>query len=236
MLLAILMEGAREQGTELVSDDPLAQSIKTANTLPALLGIIPAQFGDTEVDLTQSLATVQGDDFEYPPFLEALENEIIPRPIGVPFDFVASREIPLAPSPPFLLAGEGLFPTTRTPAIDPSDAEMAEFAGAMSMAYRADFEARVASERAAFAAANDPTLVEPPDTEAGRLTRGLPAPSPGGGGTFQGVDPVARFREMFDRRFKPETERLRALGDVRANVTNVYASLRTMSSLIRGDR
>ena len=352
--LTILMEGAAEEGTDLTSDDPLAQSIKAANALSALLGIIPAQLGDTEVDLTQSLATVQGGDFELIPLEDQPEDEILLRPIGVPFDFVASREVPrefrrdphlgesrtrdLAIEPQYF-EGDELAPATSDPADiahlqrrlvaaglleeddyyvgfwdtqtsiaykgvlgfanqngfdatkamnrliatlpqsvkdararaeqlkvfqeppyikpdmatlaqnvkgyfrqevgrDPTATELAELTGAMSSLYRADFEAQVAAERAAFTAANDPTLGAPPTPPLSALTAGLELANvrQPGGGTIQDVDPVARFREIFDRRFKPEVDRLKSLDEVRANVTNVYESLRTMSSLIGGGR
>jgi hypothetical protein len=330
-----------------------------------------ALFGDVEVDLSQSLATFVNeqtraaaaaagedpseiDEFEFPPLPPIPEVEgPAPRPIGVPVDFVAARQIE-DPSPISLLAGAGVFPTTRAiapqyfdgdelapatldPAViarlqrrlvaaglldddtfyvgawddltiaaykgvlgfanqngidatksmdrliatlpqsvkdararakqlkvfqeppyikpdmatlaqdvkryfrqevgrDPTAGEMAEFSAAMSSAYRADFEAEVGALRAAFNAENDPTLGVSASTEAGRLTRSIEAPvvPGGGGGTFQGVDPVARFREAFDRRLKPETDRLQGLSERRANVNNVYESLRTMTSLIGG--
>ena len=393
--LALLMEGAQKQGTDLTSDDPLAQSIKAANAMSALLGVVGeggpivgprsqvvgasggALFGDVEVDPLQSLATFineqqaaaavaagedpgQVDEFTFPPLGDPPEVEgPLPRPIGVPVDFVASRDVPLDPAfrdfgpafgnfptvgttaiEPRYFEGDELAPSTLDPAViirlqmrlvaaglledgtfyegawdpltqtayktvlgfanqngidatksmdrliatlpqsvkdararaealkvfqeppyikpdmatlaqnvkayfrqevgrDPTAGEMAEFSGAMSLAYRADFDAVQAAGRAAFDAANDPAL--PPNTrfknraefEASNVAAG---PAGGGGGTFQRVDPVARFREAFDRRFKSETTRLGALDEVRANVNNVYASLRTMTSLIGGGR
>lgn len=98
---------------------------------------------------------------------------------------------------------------------DPTEAEMAEWTGVMSNLYRQDFEAEVAEMRAQFEAAQDPTKTAEPTT-------------------IQGVDPVARFRQMFDQRFGSEINRLESLDDVRANASNVFASLRTMSSLIGG--
>ncbi len=396
--IELLMAGAQEKGTDLNSDDPLAQSLRAANAMAALLGVVgeggpsslggPPQtgglsrrlqqgggggalFGDTEVDLSQSLATFvneqavaaaaaagedpeQIDEFAFPPLPPAPEEEgPLPRPIGVPVDFVASVQID-DPSPISLVAGEGVFPTTKPvipqyfegdqlapatldPAViarlqrrlvaagllendtfyegawddlteaayktvlgfankngidatksmdrliatlpqsvkdararaeelkvfqeppyikpdmatlaqgvkayfrqevgrDPSDSEMAEFSGAMSSAYRADFEAQVAAQRAEFDAQNDPVGV--PSRTTGtidQIAASINQPG-GGGGTFQRVDPVARFREAFDRRFKSETTRLGALDEVRANVNNVYESLRTMTSLIGGGR
>ena len=44
--LAILMEGAQTQGTDLTSDDPLAQSIRAANAMAALLGIVEPEEED----------------------------------------------------------------------------------------------------------------------------------------------------------------------------------------------
>ncbi len=120
---------------------------------------------------------------------------------------------------------------------DPTASEMAEFSGAMSAAYRADFDAVQAAEEAAFNAANDPTLGGPSRTGGTIDQIAASISQPGGDvGTFQRVDPTARFREAFDRRFQSETTRLSGLDEVRANVNNVYASLRTMSSLIGGNR
>lgn len=92
---------------------------------------------------------------------------------------------------------------------EPSDAEMAELTGAMSSAYRADFDAQVAAMRSEFDAA-------PGETPA----------------AVTDVDPVARFRETFESRFAPEIDRLAALPEVRENMTNVFSSLRTMGSLV----
>ncbi len=367
--IEILTEGAAAKNVSLVSDDPIAQSLKAANALAALLGVIPGQFGDLEVDLSQSAGTfidqqqlaaeAAGEtgtgEFEFPPLLDQPEDEILLRPIGVPVDFVASREGPREfrrdPKPgesrtrveaiePQYFEGDELAPATLDGAIiarlqmrlvaagllekntyyvgawddltiaayksvlgfanqngfdatkamnrliatlpqsvkdararaeqlkvfqeppyikpdmatlaqdvkryfrqevgrDPTAGEMAEFAGAMSAAYRADFEAEVAVLRSTSDAANQAPTTGSDLSSAIVARRGLTVAAPvaaGGGGTFQGIDPVARFREAFDRRFKPETERLAALGDVRANVNNVYASLRTMTSLIGGNR
>lgn len=79
--------------------------------------------------------------------------------------------------------------------------------------FRAQYEAQVAAARAEF--------------DAGQ------ALEPGvGGGAFQSVDPVSSFRERLEQRFGPEIDRLAALPEVRDNMNNVYASLRTMGSLI----
>ena len=351
--LTILMEGAQEKGIDLVSDDPLAESIKAAKALAALLGIIPAEFGDTEVDLSQSLATAEGEGFELPPLPEPELEEIGPRPIGVPFDFVASREVPdplsatrgtgpaltrtqIRTFEPQYFEGDELAPQSLDPAAiihlqkrlvaaglmdegdyyagywtdiseaayktvlgvantngtdatvaltelirtlpqsvkdqrarakqlekfqadpfikpdyatlaqdvkttmrtrlgrEPTAAELAELTREMTGFDRQDFEAFTEEQRFAF---NRAQGIQPPVT-ADNLIRPMGVVS--GGLTvapteLQDVDPGARFREMFERRFKPEIDRLDSLDEVRRNTNNVFASLRTMSSLVGGGR
>ncbi len=103
---------------------------------------------------------------------------------------------------------------------DPSDAEMAELTKVMSGIYRKDFEAEVAVQRATF------------EAEAQSLATGQPVTP----AAATDLDPAAQFAEFFERRFKPESDRLDALRDVRANTVNVFESLRTMGSLIGGSR
>jgi hypothetical protein len=99
---------------------------------------------------------------------------------------------------------------------EPTDEEMAALSGEMSGLYRAEYEANVAAMRAEFDA-----------REQGLETGVAVAP-----GAVQGVDPVARFGEAFDRRFAPEMDFIEGQEDQLRNATNVFASLRNMSGLI----
>jgi hypothetical protein len=99
---------------------------------------------------------------------------------------------------------------------EPTDEEMAALTGEMSGLYRAEYEANVAAMRAEFDA-----------REQGLETGVAVAP-----GSVQGVDPVARFGEAFDRRFAPELDFIEGQEDQLRNATNVFASLRNMSGLI----
>jgi hypothetical protein len=99
---------------------------------------------------------------------------------------------------------------------EPTDEEMAALTGEMSGLYRAEYEANVAAMRAEFDA-----------QEQGLETGVAVAP-----GAVQGVDPVARFGEAFDRRFAPEMDFIEGQEDQIRNATNVFASLRNMSGLI----
>lgn len=99
---------------------------------------------------------------------------------------------------------------------DPTPDDLAEMAGVLGSAYREAYEVEVAAQRAAFDAAR----------RAGETGE------PQSVGTFQGVDPIARFQEEFERRYRPELARFESLEDVRMNQANVFASLRNMSALI----
>ncbi len=111
---------------------------------------------------------------------------------------------------------------------DPTAAEMLELTRTMGGFDRQDFDAFTDAQRFAF---NRAQGIQPPV-----LSIGGPPATPVGTPTFQDVDPVARFRELFERRYKPEIDRLVSLDEVRRNTTNVFASLRTMSSLVGGPR
>ena len=113
---------------------------------------------------------------------------------------------------------------------DPTAAELAELTGAMRGFRREGFDAFVESERAAFN--KDRGIVDPSRIVApmGVVSGGLTVEPQ----TLQDVDPAARFQEFFEKRFKPEIDRLDSLGEVRRNANNVFASLRTMSSLVGG--
>lgn len=99
---------------------------------------------------------------------------------------------------------------------EPTEQEMAELTGAMASAYRAGFEADEAARRSQFEA-----------EQAGLETGEAVTPA-----AVQDVDPQARFAERFEARFGPEIDRLAALPETRENMNNVFASLRTMGSLI----
>lgn len=101
---------------------------------------------------------------------------------------------------------------------DPSEEELSQLAGQFGGFYRQQFDAEVAAQRSEFDA-----------RQAGAETGETVAPAAG-----TAVDPAARFAELFESRFKPEIDRLGSLDDVRANTNNVFASLRTMSSLVGG--
>jgi hypothetical protein len=119
---------------------------------------------------------------------------------------------------------------------DPTDEELAEFTGVMSNMYRREFDARVDAQRAAFEGPPPLDINSPAVTPGGGFVSGgftvdetqIPAQ------VVQDVDPAARFRESFERRFGPEIDRLASLDDVYANTNNMFASLRTMNNLIGG--
>jgi hypothetical protein len=111
---------------------------------------------------------------------------------------------------------------------DPTAAELSELTRVAGGFDRQSFDAFTEEQRFAF---NRAQGITPP-----ALTIGGPPATPVGTPTFQDVDPAARFREFFERRFKPEIDRLASLDDVRRNTNNVFASLRTMSSLVGGGR
>lgn len=100
----------------------------------------------------------------------------------------------------------------------PRDQELNELASALSGFYRAQLDAQVAADEAADAA----------DERAAETGE---AP---GNVTQQGVDPIARFQQLFDQRYQPEEDRLEGIGDTRQNMTNVFASLRTMGNMVGG--
>lgn len=99
---------------------------------------------------------------------------------------------------------------------DLSPSEVAELTSTLTAGFRAQHEARVAADRAAFEA----------QTALGET--GVPQTP----GTFGDVDPVARFRQVFESRFGPEIGFREGQAEVRENMNNVFESLRTMSSLI----
>lgn len=102
---------------------------------------------------------------------------------------------------------------------EPSDAEMAELTRFMSSIYVENFDAEVAAERSAFDASQESLETGDPVTPR----------------SVTDVDPVARFNEFFERRFKPEIDRLGALGEIKANRSNVFKSLLTLGN-VGGDR
>jgi hypothetical protein len=117
---------------------------------------------------------------------------------------------------------------------EPTDGEMAGFAGYLRGQYAAAHDALVAQERAIF----DVDQIEgPPEDEAAsdralRRVQGLPDAADRTVGPFTDVDPDARFRERFEARFGPEIDRLAALPETRENMNNVFSSLKTMGSLV----
>lgn len=98
----------------------------------------------------------------------------------------------------------------------PRDQELNELAGALSGFYRAQFDAQVAADDAAFA---EEERAEAAGETPGNITQ-------------QGVDPIARFQQLFDQRYQPEEDRLEGIDDTRENMTNVFASLRTMGNMV----
>ncbi len=103
---------------------------------------------------------------------------------------------------------------------EPSDVDMAELTKFMSSIYVEDFDAQVAAQRSAFDASQESLETGEPVTPR----------------SVTDVDPVARFNEFFEQRFRPEIDRLGALGGIQINRSNVFASLRTMGNLIGGGR
>ena len=117
---------------------------------------------------------------------------------------------------------------------DPTSGELAELTGAMRGFRREGFDAFVAAERAAFEGGTTAPLPLAHTIDQGsvNILSDFNVDQPPS--TLQDVDPEARFQELFEQRFKPEIDRLDSLGEVRRNTNNVFASLRTMSSLIGG--
>ncbi len=116
---------------------------------------------------------------------------------------------------------------------EPTAAELAELTREMTGLARQGFDAFTEEQRLAFNRAQGiqpsvtaDNVIRPMGVVSGGLTV---APT-----EVQDVDAAARFREFFEKRFKPEIDRLVSLDEVRRNTTNVFASLRTMSSLIGG--
>jgi len=93
---------------------------------------------------------------------------------------------------------------------EPTPEDLAWGVQGLGADYREQYESEVAAARAQF--------------DAGQ---GEPAPA-----AIQSQDPTSSFRQRFEERFSPEIDRLAALPEVRDNMNNVFASLRTMSSLI----
>ena len=111
---------------------------------------------------------------------------------------------------------------------EPTAAEMAELTRVMGGFYRQQFDVLTEADRIMFE--GDPVTADNVIRPMGVVSGGLTvAPT-----ELQDVDPAARFRELFDQRFKPEIDRLDSLAEVRRNTTNVFESLRTMSSLVGG--
>jgi hypothetical protein len=101
---------------------------------------------------------------------------------------------------------------------EPTDEEMGELTGAMSGAYRSEYETEVAAMRAEFNA-----------REQGLKTGEVVQP-----GSVQGVDPQARFLQSFDQRFGPE---LRFVDDQAAMfeaTQNMFASLTSANRTMGG--
>ncbi len=124
---------------------------------------------------------------------------------------------------------------------DPTAGELAQLTREMSGFEREQFEVDTERERIIFEGGKEtvtpPTLTfgQPlPEGQPPSLNLFGPRATPVGPQTLQDVDPEARFQELFEKRFKPEIDRLDSLGEVRRNTNNVFASLRTMSSLIGG--
>jgi hypothetical protein len=117
---------------------------------------------------------------------------------------------------------------------EPTDGEMAGFAGYLTNQFAAAFDEEAAAARAAFDAEN---AEGPPEDEAAsdralRRAQGLPDAADRTVGPFTDVDPQARFQERFEARFGPEIDRLASLPETRENMNNVFASLTRMGSLV----
>lgn len=112
---------------------------------------------------------------------------------------------------------------------EPTDGEMGELAGVMSQSFRADYEAEVAAMQAEFDAMRAYEEQVMADIEAGGTGEGTPPPT---AGTFQSVNPQARFREAFDQRFGPELDFIEGQADQVRNANNVFASIVNMGRLV----
>ena len=126
---------------------------------------------------------------------------------------------------------------------DPTDAELSELTGMMNSLYRQQFDVGVEADRIVFEGGAESvtppalTFGQPlPEGQPPALSFGGRPATPVGSRVLQGVDPEARFLELFEKRFKPEVDRLDSLSEVRRNANNVFNSLRTMTSLIGGGR
>ncbi|KKL26888.1 hypothetical protein LCGC14_2390720, partial [marine sediment metagenome] len=124
---------------------------------------------------------------------------------------------------------------------DPTAGELAQLTREMSGFAREQFDVLTERERIIFEGGKEtvtpPTLTfgQPlPEGQPPSLNLFGPRATPVGPQTLQNVDPAARFQELFEQRFKPEIDRLDSLSEVRRNTNNVFASLRTMSSLVGG--
>ena len=118
---------------------------------------------------------------------------------------------------------------------DPTDAELAEWGGFLQAQFARAHETDVEFARGQFFQEAFPDTVVPGRSAFERATGQTPQPAqrgPGGSQVIQQVDPVARLQEALEAALGPERERLAALPDTRQNIANVFASLRTMSSLI----
>lgn len=115
---------------------------------------------------------------------------------------------------------------------EPSDSEMSELSSAMSAAYRQEYEQEtVPFERAQYDAEQAFAELVEADLAAGGTGEGLMAPSPR---SVPGVDPIARFGELFDERFGSELNFIEGQEDTQQNMDNVYASLLSMNRMING--
>ena len=126
---------------------------------------------------------------------------------------------------------------------EPTDEELAEWAGFLSESYRAQHEAMVEVERAEFERERASTPVDIADDgrpiyEHVDPVTGMTVKShePPESGPIEGVavDPIARFFEAFEARYRPEIQRLEALPQVRQNMANVTAALASMGRLVGG--
>lgn len=118
---------------------------------------------------------------------------------------------------------------------EPRSGELADLAGALGAAERARYDQEVAAARFSFdqqvgleggGVDGDVSMAE----LAARSTQ-----APPGTPTFTAVDPVARLHEIFEARYKPEMDRIVESADTRENMSNAFASLRSMSAMIDSD-
>lgn len=130
---------------------------------------------------------------------------------------------------------------------DPRPGELTSYVAQLEEDDRAAFDVEEAMRRDAFTRANfqetrlGATAQAALDAFLGAGPTGVPVssvpvldPSTAAPSTFQAVDPVARFQEAFESRYKPEMDRLDSLAAIQANHRNIAANMANLATTMRG--